>query len=197
MCRSNGTAIALAVHNAMVAHGQFPYSMTRRNGHRHSWRVVVGQYIESPAKWSYDFDSAWNSPVNVRAEVHIPTAYRCDARRDILPPHSTTWVAITGPNCVLRDDSYPPRQVERLDPDTVMIVETTRNEVHWMSPEDLEYADLIADPEYARRVIGGSHPGGGHYITVDGYIGRIDDIGVPELLRRCYVPDRPRAGAGA
>ncbi|MEZ6121736.1 MAG: hypothetical protein R3C49_01015 [Planctomycetaceae bacterium] len=77
---------------------------------------------------------------------------------------------------------------EILSDEIIMVVETRLNDIHWMSPVDLKYADLIADPEYAAKVLGGPHSDGGHYITVRGRVGRISDIGIPELLRRMLVP---------
>jgi hypothetical protein len=76
-------------------------------------------------------------------------------------------------------------------------VETRLDNIHWMSPVDLKYADLIADPEYAAKVLGGPHSDGGHYITTQGQVLKINDIGIPELLRRMVAPELADADGSA
>ena len=187
-CNEHAFAIGLLVHRYREEHNAFPPSITNKSGFQHSWRVLLLEYYQPGAVTTYKYDQAWDAADNQKLQTDIPQAMQCPSRYNSLS--ATSYVAVTGPNCVLRDDSYPPRRFEDLDPDTIMIVETKRNDIHWMSPVDLKYEDLVADPAYAASVLGGPHPGSGWYITVDGGRGRIGDIGIPELLRRIYVPDK-------
>ena len=192
MCKGHMKAWALSMHYYLDEHDQFPSSTIEVNGRKHSWRVLIAPYYgANEVRDRYDFQAAWNSPQNLTLEGGVDSYFHC-------PDHSlsdditrTSYVAITGPNCVMRDDQYPARRFEDLDPKAVLFVETKRTDIHWMEPEDLSYDRLIADRQYAESVLGGSHPNGGHYATVDGLIRPIASIGIDELLRRCVVEKSP------
>jgi hypothetical protein len=193
VCKGHGFGVAYALHKYNETHGTFPPATLQRNGTTHSWRILVSEYLGSSAYRTYDYDQPWNSPQNITLQNQITSPLRCGSRGEERYPYATPYVAVTGPNCVLRDDSYPCRTPTELDSDIIMLVETRRNDIHWMSPEDLKYSDLIADPDYAAKVLGGPHPHGGHYITVGAHIGRINDIGIPALLERMLVPASTKA----
>lgn len=188
-CKGHMKGWALSLHNYLADHGRFPPSTTLENGHKHSWRVLVSPYLEARrVRDNYNLNTPWNSRENLALQTDLPTGYsHCTEVGVGKDQFITSYVAITGPDCVLRDDRYPARRFEDLDPEAVLFVETKRLDIHWMAPEDLSYERLIADRQYAQSVLGGPHPNGGCYATVDGQIRRINEIGIDELLRRCIV----------
>ena len=189
-CISNIFAWAFVTQYYHEVHDALPPSTKTVNGHKHSWRVLLAPYYEGDRiRDEYNFDLPWNSPENLALEDDARTYHQCPERRGKVDPIQTSYVAITGPNCVMRDDSYPPRRFEDIDPEAVLFVETKRTDIHWMEPKDLSYERLIADRQYAESVIGGSHSNGGNYATVNGRIRPIASIGIDELLRRCIVKE--------
>lgn len=142
---------------------------------------------DADASDSYDFQTAWNSEGNQAALELAEQYFLCPSRHDRVDSTITSYVAITGPNCVIRDDSFAPRNFDLIDPDTIILVETQRNDIPWLSPEDLSFEKLNNDKDYAKAVIGGPHSNGGHFMTVDGRRGAVASIGIDQLLRRCVV----------
>ena len=142
------------------------------------------------AGFDHRFDKPWDSPANLRTAGRQTGVFSCSWDRERTSRGVTTaaYVAVVGPDCVIRSEQYPARTLEDVPAQTIVLVETRLTDVPWTRPFDLSYERLVADRGYAASVIGGPHPGGGHYCCADGSRGRINDIGLDELLRRCVVP---------
>ena len=194
-CSGSGCATALNLHNFHEVHGHLPSATQTVDGFQHSWRAVVNASVDNALfRDEYSFEESWDSPGNRAAACMAEITFGCGYDRvrpgGELPETAVprlAYVAVVGPECAIRPEGLPPRSLSDMPRETIVLVETRRSDVEWTRPFDLDYAELVRDRAYAESVIGGPHPGGGHYIQADGKRGRINDIGLDELLRRCVV----------
>lgn len=184
--------IALALHNVNDTYERLPdpihhadnaESPSARpqdsNGDQlYSWRFAIIPYIAS-YKMDVAFDHSWRDPLNARWQT-VPQPYAYDGwgdgvfdRRDPSSiPTETCAFAICGPGTAFGDgDTEPPRSINDLDEDTILVVEVRNSGIHWMEPGDFDIRTMpqtINDPD--GRGISSAHESGFHVVFADGTV---------------------------
>lgn len=106
----------------------------------HSWRVLILPFLEHQQLYDeYDFAQPWNSQVNLRIADRMP---------EVFAFHGEYHAGLTTTNylAVVGADTLWPGAATRSMADvtdgpqsTIMVVENTGQQVHWMEPRDLRY----------------------------------------------------------
>ncbi len=143
-CANNLKEIGLAMHTYHEVYGSFPpaYIADENGQPMHSWRVLILPYMDEEALYEqYDFDERWDGPNNSRLAGLMPDAYRCPSGyKD--PPY-TDYVVITGPGTVFDDaDGTQLGEITDDPSNTILVVESSESDVHWMEPVDLNVDEM-------------------------------------------------------
>ena len=171
---SNLHQIALALQNYHDTFHCFPpaYQCDSTGKPVHSWRVLIWNFIESqPYSEQYDFAEPWNGPHNSRLAPHMPGPFHGPGSSG-RPPGMTSYVAIIG-----KGTMWPGEQSMRLvdisdgAAETIMVVEISNSDIHWMEPRDLRVEE-VSKPFNPRRkgVRLGARIGGGLVAYADGSV---------------------------
>ena len=198
MCNGAGCEVALSLLHWVTDEGHYPTATVTVGEHSHSWRTLIAPYCDlATFAREYDFNRPWDAESNLRAASRVSSAFGCGSRHsrskhrstDPLDPPKAAYVALVGPDCVIRPEGLAPRKPEDVPGKTIVLVETRLSDIPWTNPFDLPLKRLKEDRAYAESVVGGPHPGGGHFVRADGTRGRINEIGLDSLLEQCVVPD--------
>jgi hypothetical protein len=158
----------------------------------HSWRVLITPYIEQqPVFDRYNYAEPWNGPNNSKLGAEMPSVFRNPLERAGSTQY-TSYVAVIGP-----DTMWPGSQnidmaaVTDGTATTIMVVEISHSNVHWMEPRDLPFEELQAwrDPNH-RPHLGGDIEGG-YVVYADGgckYLPR--DVATDQLRKQLLINDR-------
>lgn len=155
--------IGIALHNYHDVCNTFPpaYVCDASGNPAHSWRVLIAPFMQSSSFYDqYSFAQPWNGPNNrqlanmLRGCWHAPG----DPKNSVM----TSYVAIVGPGT-----PWAGKQSTNLSSfvdgtsNTILIVEISHSDIHWMEPRDLPIEELEAwlDPKHRPRV-GGEIEGG-------------------------------------
>lgn len=193
-CRGRLTCIVTAMHHYHEEFGRFPPAITLLDGQpAHSWRVLLLNRVQPQVFQQYRFDQPWNSPENIQLQNEILSCYRCRQGAPLNAPFATSYVLVRGDRC-LYDSSGTISPVFSDDiRDCIFVVETTRTDIHWMSPVDLTFNELQDDLKAGRAsMVGGLDLTGGHVATVDGRKLPISSLSPEEILTRLKAPSRQR-----
>lgn len=137
-CVGNLSQIGLALHNYHSDYGCFPpaYIADAHGRPMHSWRILILPYMDQQAVFdAYDFNEPWNGPNNSQLAPLIPGQFMCPngGGRPL-----TNFVAVAGP-----PTAFPGGKSSSLGEfldgpeSTVLLVESTEANIHWMEPRDL------------------------------------------------------------
>lgn len=143
---NNLKQIAIGLHNYHDIHGSFPSAyIPDSSGRRmHSWRVLIAPFVEkSSFHASYDYGKPWNDPTNLAlTKGHRLFRSPFDSQG---PPTNTNYVAIVGPGTMWPGEhGMPISGITDGTSNTIMIVEITNSDIHWMEPRDLPIEELEA-----------------------------------------------------
>lgn len=119
-----------------------PAYVIDRHGNKHSWRILILEFLKPDLYAEYSFDEPWDGPNNSRLLPRMPNFYKNYATKDDSSTH-TRFVAITGQGCAF--DGPKTVKVEDMLDDpatTIMIVECTSIKVPWMAPIDLPIDEM-------------------------------------------------------
>ncbi|WDQ17851.1 DUF1559 domain-containing protein [Rhodopirellula sp. P2] len=181
-CSNNMKQIGLALHNYHAAYNQLPpaYTVDKDGNKLHSWRVAILPFMEQQALYQQiDLSKPWDAPENAGVASTAVSAYACPSKKG--DPLMTTYVAVVDPSGMF-EGAIPTTFGQATDglSNTILLVETEhQNEVHWMSPEDIDLQTLLARSE------DDSHQGGGHMFFGDGavkFITNSIEVGLLEAL---------------
>ncbi len=173
ICASQARQLVQAIAQYDLEHGVLPPAYEVRNGHMHSWRILLLPQLELKALYDeYRFDEPWNGPNNSKLADQMPMIYRCPTDPFLNSnDHATNYFVITGRGTVLdRDESVSLQSI--LDHDskanTLILVEAVNTGVHWMEPRDLSIDDIDkAFDVNAGKFMSSYHSGGANVVYAD------------------------------
>ncbi len=132
------------MHAYAEQHGTLPPQYIERNGHKHSWRVLLLPFLERKDLYdAYDFDEPWNGPNNQKVHVGMP-AWQCPSDTSNLITR-TNYFVVTGPSTLFDGErTLTLKEIEAADGtnETVLLVEAVNTGIDWMEPRDLSLDDL-------------------------------------------------------
>ena len=148
----------------------------------HSWRVLLLPYLDQKNLYDrYDFSQAWNSRTNAALAAEMPRLYAFHGTHR--PGLTTTnYLAVVGESTAWPGAEQ--RTLEQLTDglgSTILVVENTGQQVHWMEPRDLQFDTMsfaINDPAGVSSIY---RPPA--VTMVDGTLRRLDDQLSPNVLR--------------
>jgi type II secretory pathway pseudopilin PulG len=161
---NNLKMIAIALHNYHDTWNSFPpvYHCDAAGTPVHSWRMLITPFIDQgPLYNSYNVAEPWNGPNNSKLGAPMPAVYRSPFQRSG-STQFTSYVAIVGPDTMWPEKPY----IDFADvtdgmSNTLLVVEISHSDIHWMEPRDLPFDELEAwlDPQHEPR-LGGQIEGG-------------------------------------
>jgi hypothetical protein len=184
--------IAIALHNYHDTYRQFPpaYQVDATGKPVHSWRAAIMTFAEkSTFMLDYKLDEPWNGPSNSRLIwAQDNRIFRSPASSD--PPGKTNYVAVVG-----KGTMWPGAVGSKLadiDDDkaeTIMVIEISDSNIHWMEPRDLPIEELEAwlDPDHQPRIFG-NHIEGSLVAHADGSVEMLPRDVTIERLRAMITP---------
>jgi prepilin-type processing-associated H-X9-DG protein len=167
-CINNLKQIQLALLNYEAANGKLPppYLADANGKPMHSWRVLILPYMEEAVLYKqYKFGEPWDGPNNRKLAARMPSTFRCptesaDATR--LSTH-TSYFAVAGP-----ETAWPTIATSKTSQfrdgtaTTIMLVEASAQNVHWMDPRDIDINEAVKLLTTSRRT--------GHWRASDGFL---------------------------
>jgi hypothetical protein len=184
--------IAIALHNYHDTYRMFPpaYQVDATGKPVHSWRTAIMTFAESSSfLGDYRRDEPWNGPNNSRLLWFQDTRlFRSPASGD--PPGMTNYVAIVGDGTM-----WPGSKASAISDitdgiaETIMVVEISNSDIHWMEPRDLPIEELEAwlDPDHKPRLFG-NHIQGSVVAHADGSVEMLPRDVTIERLRAMITP---------
>lgn len=171
-CTSRPKQISLALQNYHDEYGCLPPAHYADSTGRpmHSWRVLIWPFYDAnPAYNQYRFDEPWNGPNNRRLH-QLQNYFDCPAD-NTSDTFNTNYVAVTGSRLWPKSGTYSLDSPGRPASRTIMIVEISDSDIHWMEPRDLplDELDKWLDPNSKPRLFG-NHINGGWVAFPDGHI---------------------------
>jgi hypothetical protein len=172
-CQGKMKSVGIAMLKYKEKYGRLPPQVYAdpATGHRHSWRILLLEFIDHALFSRYDFGKAWDDPANLGL-LRERNYFGCD------PVGSNTNIVIVhGKSTVFSSEGRAQNVNWRL-PSTVLMLVQIRDEGNcWLEPKDLDVDGLDGR---ARSIIG--------LIFLDGsYLkagGKIDAV----ILRRLSEP---------
>lgn len=188
---NNLKQIALALHNYHDTLNTFPpaYIPDATGKPMHSWRMLIAPYMESrPLFDVYSFSEPWNGPNNSKIGQQPNLHFHSPLDR-FAPNQMTSYVAVVGP-----DTCWPGGQGTRLaqitdgTSNTLMVVEISHSDIHWMEPRDLPIEELKVwlEPDHKPRL--GGRIEGGLVALADGSVHFLPRDVAIEKLRKLITP---------
>lgn len=154
---NNLRQIGIALYNYHDVWGCLPPAYLADSNGRpmHSWRVLILPFLEHVKLCEkYDFNEPWNGPNNSLLADQMPDCYRSPIASDAAE-HQTVYVAAVGDGTM-----WPGAKGLRFHdvPDglsnTILLLESDHEPVHWMEPKDTDYETTIAKINQECRLYG-------------------------------------------
>ena len=173
-CQSNMKQIGFAMQMYHAKNGHYPPAFVADKDGKpmHSWRVLLLPYLGEQALYGqYRMNEPWNSPHNAALANRMPAVYRCPSANNIAP-NVTNYAMLVGPNAI----STGPKGRSKAEitdglANTIAIVETTGNNINWLSPNDLDAETMSFDlNENNGKEIGSNHPTAANVLFCDGNV---------------------------
>jgi hypothetical protein len=170
--------LVLACHNYESANGTFPppFTVDDQGQPLHSWRVLILPYIEEQSLYDdLDLTKPWNDPVNIKHAHRMPDLFICVGEGPTpagrFAAVKTPYVAIIGKETIWDSTAGGLSWTDVTDgtSNTIMILETNVRPVHWMSPTDISFNEIVAVNEIGETdLISSHHEGGANAVLADG-----------------------------
>jgi len=162
-CLNNLRQISIAMANYSTENMHFPpaYIADETGKPIHSWRVLLLPHLEREDLFlQYSFEEPWNGPNNSKLHDEIVSVYQCPSASRGEQGRNSNYMLITGKGTAF-DGDHETTALEVGDglSNTVMIVEVSNSDTHWMEPVDLPLAQALArfsDPAKAKQCC--NHP---------------------------------------
>jgi hypothetical protein len=122
-----------------------------------SWRIAIGPFTDS-ASYQYDYSEPWNGPNNSWLAGRMPAWLRCPSNHRHTS-EMTSYVAVVGPGTAWPGTGYSSiRDLQDGAANTIMVVEITNSDIHWMEPRDLPIEELTEWLKTSHKpTLGSSH----------------------------------------
>ncbi|KAA1257389.1 hypothetical protein LF1_52380 [Rubripirellula obstinata] len=189
--------VGLAFENYYSAYSHFP-SPSYGN---HSWRIRCLPFVmASPMYAEYDFSKTWDSPSNVDLDIrkllgkggnlhtfNYPYGIPCGGANH---PSTVSYLMITGTNAFGHSAGFR-RKSEITDglSETIAAAETSRDDIHWLSPVDFEMDTMPFTVDTGPDSISSDHPNGPGVVFADGEVYRLDRTIPPSTLKAMLTID--------
>ena len=183
-CKSDLSALAIALGNYHEDHGQYPplYTVNDTGKPMHSWRVLILEYTDPDYYESFKMSEPWNSEHNLAAaRKSMPSVFHCDSDSTGDADSNASYLAVVGKTAVFRPNLAPSRLSFSLS-DTeytpiVCIVEEASSSKLWTDPSDyVTLDDLIGYEKWISRHRSHSSTLGPTVVAEDGTYWKVDDI---------------------
>ena len=187
-CSANLRRIHAAMMAYQQAEGRLPpaYVADFAGKPLHSWRVLILPYLgEQGLYQEYNFALPWDDPSNLALVKRMPAVFACPADPDARALGETNYMVFRGKETLFPNDQSFHQPV---DPDTVLatilVAEVPAHGKVWLQPDDLDFdttrflinSQPSSDP-------GSHHPGGCHFLMVDGSVEFFSAGQGPEAIR--------------
>lgn len=189
-CRGNYGQLCLALHNYHETYKCLPpaYIADANGKPMHSWRVLLLPFLGGHEIYKqYDFREPWDGPNNRKlGDKMNHHTWQCPSGSNFGENSMTNYVAVVGPQT-----AFPGGRSITFDDfrdgleNTILLVEITNSNIHWMEPRDLNFDEMsftINDPQ--RPSISAPHPNGPAVVFADWISGyRLDRSLRPETVK--------------
>lgn len=139
--------VMLALIEFEEAYGKLPNAAIFNETGRplHSWRTAILPFIEgSSIHRQIDFGTAWNDQVKVDLKAIVFDDYESPFRGNRNEPGLTHFVAVLGPDTVIREHGDTTVKGIQDDPSTTgVLVEFVDSDIYWAEPRDVTVEDAI------------------------------------------------------
>ena len=203
-CMNNIRQIVLAAHNYQTKHLKFPppFSVDENGQPLHSWRVHLLPYMDEGDLYDdLNLSKPWDHPDNIKHAHRMPNAFRCGCYQ--LNPKNrfddvmTSYVAVIGKETVWSPTAGGLNfdDIKDGSSNTIMIVESDAHRVHWMSPLDVSFDEVVAQNEHGESDLFTSHhPGGSQVGMADGSARFVNNAVPVEEIKAALRIDDGKAG---
>lgn len=188
-CQGSLSAIGTAMHEYHEKHGHFPPSVVMGDDGKpkHSWRVLLLEFLDGETFAAYKMDEPWDGPNNRKLADKMPSSYRCPSDANAKTNKHTNYFVVVGPGTV-----FPGSKTVKLDDiqnpkgSTILVVEAAGQGVHWMEPKDLDFDTMSFGPNDPTKPSISSHHSNPAICTID--VSKLSVAGLaPEEIRRMLL----------
>jgi hypothetical protein len=141
---------ALSVYNAQNGQLPFPVRCDASGRPLYSWRgttaLLTENWFPHAPDGSWDATKPWDDPSN-RQLADFPQRFCYDGLIywGLIPDdysRETCQMAITGPDTAFGGDGTPPKSLQEIADDTILVVESRSSGIHWMKPGDFDIGTM-------------------------------------------------------
>lgn len=157
----------------------------------YSWRGEISGYTRCGYPgFVGDRSRPWDNAANQDA-MHVgpgPFCYSSHGEEGEQVSYETNMVAICGPGTAFGCEGEPPRSLQSLGSDAILVVEVRRSGLHWMQPGDFDIRTMprtFNAPD--GRGISSRHPGGFHVLFSDGQLWFLSEKTPFEVLAKFFT----------
>lgn len=193
-CTNNVKQIVLAMQEYADQYGMFPpaYTVDANGKPMHSWRVLILPYLEQGALFNqYRLDEPWDGPNNSQLAGLMPAIFRCPGDDTATGATTTDYAVINGHGALFDGDKPCPFNAIRDGlSNTLLVVEATGANIHWMEPRDLDFSQMqcvINGP--GGNEIASHHPSAATVGFADGSARTLTSSASPDTVRALITRD--------
>lgn len=138
-CIGRLSNIKSAMDDYHQKYGCYPPSVyISPEGHSHSWRILLLEFIDEEKYAKYRFGEPWNGPNNRNLESQRPKFYSCPGNSDSESKFKSDYFVVVGNGTVFQPNRKVTRDdITREHEKTILIVESSDVNIHWMEPRDI------------------------------------------------------------
>lgn len=185
-CEGNLATLATCLHKYHDKYGHFPPAyLTNKEGQpKHSWRVLLLEFIDPVLFKKYDFTKSWNDPANKQLEHKMPSCFAC-GNSGGQGKWLTTYVVVVGNDTVFPGEKGISLNQISEPASTILVCETTTTQIHWMEPRDF-LADKMSYVlnDRSEMSISSRDLYGPGVVFCDSTVSRLPASTSPDVLRR-------------